>query len=424
MNVLLIGSGGREHALAWKIAQSSQLTQLYTLPGNPGTAELGINLTGDPEDVALVVEIARQKQIDLVVVGPEAYLALGLADELHEAGILVYGPSKAAAQIESNKAFAKDFMARHHIPTADYATFADFTEALAYIKEKSGSSDPLPVIKASGLAAGKGVILPETLEEAEASLTEIMLDKRFGDAGNEVVIEECLSGREVTILAFTDGKSVVPMPPSQDHKRLLNSDEGPNTGGMGVFAPSSFAPPEVVEWVVEHVIQPAVDGLRVEGSPFIGTIYAGMILTGNGPKTLEFNCRFGDPETQVVLPLLDGDILEIFKACAHGQLQEVADTIQWKDAATVCVVLASKGYPGPYPKGLQISGLDAIPEDVVAFHAGTMEGDKDIVTNGGRVLGITAIAKDMISARTLAYKGVEKIHFEGMQYRTDIAKGF
>jgi len=424
MNVLLIGSGGREHALAWKISQSPQLTQLYTLPGNPGTAEQGINLTGNPDDVTFVVEIARQKQIDLVVVGPEAYLALGLTDELHKAGILVYGPSKAAAQIESDKAFAKDFMTRHRIPTADYANFTDFKEAVAYLKEKSGSSDPLPVIKASGLAAGKGVILPETLEEAETALSEIMLDKRFGDAGNEVVIEECLSGREVTILAFADGKSVVPMPPSQDHKRLLNSDKGPNTGGMGVFAPSPFAPPEMVEWVVKNVIQPAIDGLRAEGYPFIGTIYAGMILTGNGPKTLEFNCRFGDPETQVVLPLLDSDILEIFKACAQGQLEEVADTIQWKDAATVCVVLASKGYPSAYPKGLQISGLDAIPEDVVAFHAGTTQVAKDIVTNGGRVLGITALAKDLKSARALAYQGVEKVRFEGMQYRTDIAKGF
>jgi phosphoribosylamine--glycine ligase len=421
MNVLLIGSGGREHALAWKIAQSPQLTRLYTLPGNPGTADLGINLAGNPEDISSVVDIARPKEIDLVVVGPEVFLALGIADALRDSGILVYGPSKQAAQIESDKAFAKDFMARHQIPTADYANFTDFDEALAYIEESALNKDVLPVIKAAGLAAGKGVILPETLAAAKTTLQEIMLEKRFGEAGAEVVIEERLVGREVTILAFTDGKSVLPMPPSQDHKRLLDNDKGPNTGGMGVFAPSSFAPPELVDWVVEHVIQPAVDGLRAEGCPFIGTIYAGMILTDEGPKTLEFNCRFGDPETQVVLPLLESDVLEIFQACAAERFHEIADTIRWKDAATVCVILASDGYPGAYPKGLPISGLETLPEGVVAFQAGTAETDGSIVTNGGRVLGITATAEEMISARALAYKGVEKVSFKGMQYRTDIA---
>ena len=424
MKVLLIGSGGREHALAWKIAQSPQLTQLYTLPGNPGTAELGINLPGNSEDLPAVVKIARQKQIDLVVVGPEVYLALGLADALREGGIAVYGPSAKAAQIESDKAFSKDFMARHQIPTAEYGNFTDFDEALAYIEELVLNSDQLPVIKASGLAAGKGVILPKTLAKAEAALSEIMIEKRFGEAGAEVVIEEKLVGREVTILAFTDGKTVLAMPPSQDHKRLFDNDQGPNTGGMGVFAPTPFASPELVDWVVENVIQPAVDGLRTEGNLFVGTIYAGMILTDDGPKTLEFNCRFGDPETQVVLPLLDGDILEIFKACAEGNLDQVADSISWKDAATVCVVLASQGYPGAYPKGLPISGLDVLPEGVMAFHAGTAETDNGVVTNGGRVLGITAIAENMAAARSLAYAVLEKVRFEGMQYRTDIAKGF
>ena len=421
MNILLIGSGGREHALAWKISQSPKLTQLYTVPGNPGTAEFGINLPGNPEALSAMVEIALQKQIDLAVIGPEAPLAAGLADALREAKVAVYGPSATAARIESDKAFAKDFMARHQIPTADYATFSDFDEALAYIEEFALNSDFLPVIKAAGLAAGKGVILPDTIAEAETTLREIMLEKRFGEAGMQVVIEERLTGREVTVLAFTDGKTVVPMVPSQDHKRLLDDDKGPNTGGMGVFAPSPFAPPELVDWVLANVIQPAVDGLRMEGFPFIGTVYAGIILTDEGPKTLEFNCRFGDPETQVVIPLLDSDIVEIFDACALGYLDKITETIIWKDAASVCVVLASNGYPGTYAKGVPISGLDSFPDGILAFHAGTANFDNIIVTNSGRVLGITATAKDLTAARTLAYECLENIHFEGMQYRTDIA---
>jgi phosphoribosylamine--glycine ligase len=424
MNVLLIGSGGREHALAWMITKSSKLKQLYTLPGNPGTAELGINIPGNPRDFPAVINKAREKNIELAVVGPEAPLAAGLADALWEAGIPVYGPSAEAAQIEADKAFAKDFMRRHQIPTADYQKFSDFEEALTYLKQLSATGEQLPVIKASGLAAGKGVILPATFEEAETALREIMLEKRFGEAGANVVIEERLLGREVTILAFTDGKTVVPMPPSQDHKRLLDNDQGPNTGGMGVFAPSPYAPPELVKWVVEQVIQPAVDGLQAEGRPFIGTIYAGMILTDKDPKTLEFNCRFGDPETQVVLPLLESDILEIFWACTQGQLNEIANSIQWKDATTVCVVLASKGYPKAYPKGLSINGLDSVPKGVSVFHAGTSDSLNGVVTEGGRVLGVTATAASMKEARRLAYEGVENINFKGMQYRRDIAKGF
>jgi len=424
MNVLLIGSGGREHALAWKIVQSPQLKQLFTLPGNPGTAELGTNLNGSPEDLSFVVDLSRKKNIDLVVIGPEAPLALGLADALREVDFSVYGPSKSAAQLESSKSFAKDFMAHHNIPIAAYQIFTDYDSALAYINQLSVSGSLLPVIKASGLAAGKGVILPETLTQAESALREIMLEKRFGQAGVEVVIEERLLGREVTVMAFTDGTTVVPMPPSQDHKRLLDDDQGPNTGGMGVFAPSPFATPEFIDWVVAQVIQPAVDELRSDGMPFVGTIYAGMILTDAGPKVLEFNCRFGDPETQVVLPLLDGDILETFLACTEGRLHEISDTIRWLDAATVCVVLASGGYPGVYPKGFAISGLGTLPAGVVAFHAGTANYDVSIVTNGGRVLGITGIAPTMKETRALAYAGVEKVNFEGMQYRRDIAKGF
>jgi phosphoribosylamine--glycine ligase len=424
MNILLIGSGGREHALAWKIAQSPCLKRLYALPGNPGTAELGTNVEGNPEDLSFVVELSRKKEIDLVVIGPEVPLALGMADVLRDAGFLVYGPSQSAAQIESSKAFAKNLMTRYNIPTADYQNFTNIDSALAYFKQRSVEKKILPVIKASGLAAGKGVILPESLSQAESVLRKIMLEKCFGEAGVEVVIEERLVGREVTVLAFTDGFTVLPMPASQDHKRLLEGNQGPNTGGMGVFAPSPFASPDFLDWVVSHVIQPAVDGLRNDGMPFVGTVYAGMILTENGPKTLEFNCRFGDPETQVVLPLLDADILAIFMACAEGRLQEVTESIRWSNAASVCVVLASDGYPGGYHKGFMISGLDRLPEGVVAFHAGTAQANGGIVTYGGRVLGITATATTMAAARQMAYAGVERINFEGMQYRRDIAEGF
>jgi phosphoribosylamine--glycine ligase len=424
MKVLLIGAGGREHALAREIAQSPKLSQLFTLPGNPGTAELGINLAGDPEILPFVVESARQKQIDLVVVGPEAPLAIGLADTLRQARIPVYGPSAKAAQIEADKAFAKDFMTRHQIPTAEYGNFTDFDSAWAYYRQLSESTSRLPVIKAAGLAAGKGVILPETLAEAEATLREIMLAGRFGAAGSIVVIEERLAGREVSLLAFTDGKIAVPMPPAQDHKRLLDNDQGPNTGGMGVFAPTPFAPLELVDWVANRVIRPAIDGLNAEGCPFIGTLYAGVILTEGGPKVLEFNCRFGDPETQVILPLLESDLLEILMACANGNLADVAAAIRWKNAAAVCVVLAASGYPENYTKGQQISGLDLLPEGVIAFHAGTASSAGGVITNGGRVLGITATGTTMAEARGLVYQGVGKVYFEGMQYRTDIAKGF
>jgi phosphoribosylamine--glycine ligase len=424
MNVLLIGSGGREHALAWKISQSSLLSKLYTLPGNFGTSDIGINLPGNPLDISYVVKNAQLMNIDLVVVGPEAPLASGIADALIDADILVYGPSKLAAQIEADKAFAKDFMVRHQIPTAVYRNFSNFHESLDFFKHLTANNDQLPVIKVSGLAGGKGVILPDSISQSETTLRQILVERSFGDAGAEVVIEERLFGREVTVMAFTDGKSVVPMLPSQDHKRLLDNDQGPNTGGMGVFAPSPFAPSELVDWVVANVIQPAVEGLHFESKPFTGTIYAGIILTNDGPKTLEFNCRFGDPETQVVLPLLDSDILEIFLACSKGYLDKLADSIRWKDASTVCVVLASAGYPEKYNKGIPIDGLDNLPEEVVAFHAGTDGIDGRVITNGGRVLGITGIANSISNARSLAYSGVNNINFKGMQYRKDIAKGF
>ncbi|NUM48095.1 MAG: phosphoribosylamine--glycine ligase [Anaerolineales bacterium] len=444
MNLLLLGSGGREHALAWKLAQSPLLTHLYALPGNPGIAQYAEILPGSLTDLPGIVALASTKAIDLVIVGPEDPLAAGITDHLLAAGIPTFGPSQAAAQLESSKAFSKAFMARHNIPTARYQSFTDFDAALAYFRQWSvvsgQSSIPnsqflipnsqFPVLKASGLAAGKGVILPETLEEGERALREIMLDKRFGDAGAEVVIEERLTGREVSILAFSDGKTVVPMLPAQDHKRLLDHDEGPNTGGMGVFAPSPYCPPELIQQAMETAIQPVIDGMRAEGHPFVGVLFAGLMLTPNGPKVLEYNCRFGDPETQAVLPLLDTDLIDIMLACIDGKLDQIAPTIRWKEAVSVCVVLASGGYPDSYPKGLPITGLDALPENVIAFHAGTAYPpqsprgrgeERGVVTNGGRVLGVTAVAPTMSEARALAYQGVEHIHFEGMQYRTDIA---
>lgn len=424
MRVLLIGSGGREHALAWKLAQSPLLTHLYALPGNPGIAQYAERLPGSVNDLDHILSVAQQKAIDLVVVGPEDPLAAGLTDRLHAAGIPTFGPTQAAAQLESSKAFAKAFMARHHIPTAAYQSFTNFDAALTYFLQFQIPTSPLPVIKASGLAAGKGVILSETLAEGERALREIMLDGKFGSAGAEVVIEERLEGREVSILAFCDGNTVVPMLPAQDHKRLLDNDEGPNTGGMGVFAPSPYCPPELIQQAMETAIQPVIDGMRAEGHPFIGVLFTGLMLTPHGPKVLEYNCRFGDPETQAVLPLLETDLIDIMLACIDGKLDKIASTIRWKDAASVCVVLASGGYPESYPKGLPITGLDNLPQNVIAFHAGTKSENGQILTNGGRVLGLTAVAPTMSAARALAYQAAKKVHFEGMHYRTDIAASF
>lgn len=425
MKVLLVGSGGREHALAWKLAQSPRLTALYVAPGNAGTAINGqrpavSNVAIAAEDTAALVVFAREKQIDLAVIGPEAPLAAGLADALRAAGVRVFGPSRAAAQIEASKAFAKGFMLRHAIPTARYAAFTDFYQAIGHLL----TVEYPVVIKASGLAAGKGVSVPDCgnpadcLHDAEAALRQIMLEREFGAAGDEVVIEERLEGEEVSVLAFTDGVTVRVMPPAQDHKRLLDGDRGPNTGGMGAYAPAPVAPPVVIEAITRTILQPAVDGLRAEGRPFVGVLYAGLMLTKDGPRTLEFNCRFGDPETQVLLPLLESDLLEIALACAEGNL--ATKEIRWKAGAAACIVLASEGYPGAYPKGRAITGLDAPLEDAMIFHAGTALQDGKIVTAGGRVLGVTGWGADLRAALHNAYNAVHTINFEGIQYRKDI----
>ena len=415
MNVLVIGSGGREHAIVWKVSQSPKLTKLYALPGNPGTAELAENVSGiSVENHVAVAAFCKDKQIDLVIVGPEAPLAVGLVDSLSAEGIRCFGPSQAAAQIEASKSFAKDFMARHNIPTAKYAIFSNYDEAIGYLE----SIDYPIVIKASGLAAGKGVILPETDEEAKSTLEDILVKKVFGEAGAEVVIEERMMGQEVSLMAFTDGTSVVPMLPAQDHKRLLDGDQGLNTGGMGAYAPTPIFTSEMMNEAIERVLKPAVDGMKSEGNPFVGVLYAGLMLTPNGIRTLEFNCRFGDPETQVVLPLLETDLIEITAACADENLANI--NIQWKNSAAVCVVLASKGYPEKVESGKVVT-IEKLPDDMVCFHAGTKTENGNLITSGGRVFGLTVWADDIKTAIHNVYANIGKISFEGVQYRTDIA---
>ncbi len=412
MKVLIVGSGGREHALAWKITQSPRRAQLFVAPGNAGTAAYNVSIKA--EDIPALVTFANDQHIDLVIIGPEAPLAIGVADALRAAGRLVFGPSPAAAQIEASKAFSKAFMQRHHIPTARFATFTEYRAALKHLL---GVDYPI-VIKASGLAAGKGVILPDCADDAEAALRSIMLSKEFGAAGDEVIIEERLSGEEVSLLAFTDGVTIRPMPPAQDHKRLLDGDRGPNTGGMGAYAPAPILPPALVEDYTRSILQPTIDGLREEGKPFVGVLYAGLMLTADGPRVLEYNCRFGDPETQAILPLLDTDLLDITEACATGSLNQI--DIQWKKGAAACVVIASEGYPGKYPNGREIHGLDATLEEAVVFHAGTKLNEGRVVTAGGRVLGVTGFGENFREAIRHAYQAVGKIEFAGMQYREDI----
>lgn len=414
--ILLIGSGGREHALSWKLAQSPKLSKLYLAPGNPGTAECGENVPLNVSDHAAVVCFCREKLIDLVIVGPEAPLADGIADALTGAGIRCFGPSKAAAQIEASKVFSKDFMARHNIPTARYATFTNLAKSLAHLEKV----DYRIVIKASGLAAGKGVLLPETKGEAESVLREILEGGIFGAAGSEVVIEERMSGPEVSLMAFTDGETVVPMLPAQDHKRIFDSDQGPNTGGMGAYAPAPIFTSELLDEAIEKILVPAIFGLRLEGTPFVGVLYAGLMLTPGGIRVIEFNCRFGDPETQVVLPLLETDLVEIATACVDGKLSETK--IRWQSGSAVCVVLASKGYPVKVESGQKVV-IDALPDGVICFHAGTkVNADGQLVAAGGRVLGVTAIDKGLVAAVKKVYEAAARVMFEGMQYRKDIAR--
>ncbi len=416
MNVLIIGSGGREHALAWKAAQSPQLTRLFVAPGNAGTASIAQNVPISTDDIPSLVAFARKQAIDLAIVGPEAPLAAGLADELRAAGLRVFGPSRAAAQIEASKSFAKAFMARHDIPTGRYKSVTNFALACEHLR----NVDYPVVIKASGLAAGKGVIIPESTEQALAALRRSMVEREFGKAGDAVVIEERLEGEEVSLLAFTDGKTVRPMPPARDHKRLRDGDAGPNTGGMGAYAPAPLCPPARVQELTRTILQPTVDGLRAEGIPFVGVLYAGLMLTRDGVRVLEFNCRFGDPETQPLMLLLESDLLEIVDACAAGCLADVQ--VRWKQGAAACIVLASEGYPDKFKTGQPILGLENPAGNAQVFHAATRQDAERVLTAGGRVLGVSAWGSTLPDALETAYDAVSQIQFQGMQYRRDIGR--
>ena len=417
MKVLVIGSGGREHALVWKISQSPMVDKIYCAPGNAGIAQLAECVAIKAEDLDGLLDFALQNEIGLTVVGPEVPLTMGIVDKFQEKGLKIFGPSGRAAEIEGSKTFAKDLMAKYGIPTAKYGAFTDAEEAKAFLAEVG-----LPcVVKADGLAAGKGVLICETKEEAETAVDDILVDNKFGNAGSRVVVEEFLTGQEVSMLAFSDGKTIVPMVSSQDHKRIWDGDKGLNTGGMGAYSPAPVYTPDVHEIVVPQVLEATIKAMEQEGRPFAGILYAGLMLTADGPKVLEFNARFGDPETQAVLPRLKSDLVEIFLAIIDGRLNEM--NIEWYEEAAVCVVMASGGYPETSDKGRVITGMKEAEETgIIVFHAGTKETDGNIVTNGGRVLAISALGKDIAEAIANAYKGVEKVKFENMQYRTDIGK--
>lgn len=417
MNVLIVGGGGREHALAWKAIQSPLIDQLHVAPGNPGIGRFAwCHPHVKATDIAGQVELAKKIGADLVIVGPDDPLAAGLVDELKAAGIRAFGPTREAARLEWSKEFAKEIMTKANVPTARYGSFTDYETALAYL-EKEGA--PI-VLKADGLALGKGVYVCMTLDEAKAALKEIMLDKKFGTAGAKVVIEEYMEGEEVSILAFADGRTAKQMVSSQDHKRIGEGDTGPNTGGMGAYAPVPSYTPEIAQIVQKQVLEPVVRAMANRGTPYVGVLYAGLMLTKDGPKVVEFNSRFGDPEAQVVLPLLDGDLLAIMEACMDGRLNEVE--VKFLPKSCAYVVVASGGYPGSYAKGMVITGLEVADErNVTVFHAGTdFDDEGNTVTAGGRVLGVMATGVDVAEALKSAYYGVEGIDFEGKTFRRDI----
>ena len=413
MNILVIGSGGREHALYWKLSESPQTEQIYAIPGNPG---MGASAAIALDDHAAILRFVKEHEIGLVVVGPEVPLMNGLVDELEAAGIRAFGPRANAAEIEGSKSFAKDLMKKYGIPTARYEVFTAAEPARAYIRQEGA---PI-VVKADGLAAGKGVIVAMTEQEALDAVDAIMEDHSFGDAGARVVIEEFMEGEEASLLAFTDGTTIRPMISAQDHKRAYDGDRGPNTGGMGTYAPAPVMTPEMTERAVEEILKPTIAAMAKEGRTYRGCLYLGLMVTADGPKVVEFNARFGDPETQVVLPLLDSDLVAIMCACADGTLADVP--IRWKEGAAVCVVLASGGYPGHYEKGQEIHGLaDAEAMGALVFHAGTAMKDGKLVTNGGRVLGVVGRGADISSAVDAAYAAAAKISFKDAYYRKDIA---
>ena len=420
MNVLIIGSGGREHALAYKIKQSIKLEKLYCAPGNPGTEGIAQNIPLEVSDFSSTKEFCLKSKIDLVVIGPEQPLVDGLADYLRKAGLKVFGPSAKAAQIESSKTFAKKVMMDAGVPTAAYIEFSEsqLNDAISYLHE---AVYPL-VIKADGLAAGKGVLICYKLSEAESAIKEIFEDKIFGNSGSKIIIEEFLDGEEASIFAITDGENFVCLPAAQDHKRIGEGDTGKNTGGMGAYAPAPIITAELLSEIENRIIRPTLKQMRESGSTFSGCLYVGLMITDSGPKVIEFNCRFGDPETQVVLPIINGDFLDLLYSAAIGNLD--INSVKYSGGCSVCVVAASDGYPDDYKKGFEISGLDLSDEEIIIYHAGTKKVNDNILTNGGRVLGITSVLKtlDLIQAQKKAYNFMQKIHFEGVYYRKDIGE--
>lgn len=421
MKILIVGNGGREHAIAWKLSQSPRVTKLYCAPGNAGIAKQAECVDIKAEDINNICRFAKEKNIDMVVVGPEVPLSMGIVDALEKEGIQTFGPNKKCAQLEGSKAFTKAFLARHNIPTAGYREFTDKEE----LKKAVGIFGYPMVLKADGLAAGKGVVIAETQTEALKAIEEMMGDKIFGSAGEKIVVEEFLTGIEASMLCFVDGNIIVPMESAQDYKRIFDGDKGPNTGGMGTYSPSLIFTEELAQQIREKILEPTIKGFQKDGLDFKGVLFIGLMIGENGPKVIEFNNRFGDPETQSVLSRLDSDLLDIFEAVIHGTLSE--QEIKWSDHKAVCVVLASEGYPGNYPKGRVIRGLDHVDKDVIVFHAGTKfgtetdeKGQLPILTNGGRVLGVTATGITHEEARKKAFSNVEKIIFEGVQYRKDI----
>jgi phosphoribosylamine--glycine ligase len=450
--ILIIGSGGREHALAWKLAQSPKISKIYIAPGNAGTAQVGENINIKADDFPALIDFAKKEKIYLTIVGPDDPLALGIVDQFQNQGLKIWGPTKKAAQIEASKSFAKELMSRMNIPTADYKVFTKFDEAIKYVEQyyspppheeglgevianvnasskptttpsnspSRGGENPKIVIKASGLALGKGVTVCQTLDEAKATLKKAMIDKIFGEAGNQVIIEEYLQGPEYSIHAFCDGETFQLLPASQDHKPAFDGNKGPNTGGMGTIAPVPWVTQEILNDVAQRIVEPTLEGLKKLDSPFVGLLYPGLMQTQDVPKVLEFNARFGDPETQSYMRLLKTDLFDIIEASLNGKLNDI--NIEWLSGFACCIVLASGGYPGAYEKGKEITGIDEAEkmDDIVVFHAGTIIKDGKLVTNGGRVLGVTAVADDLKIALSKAYTAVKLIKFDGMHYRKDI----
>ncbi len=416
MKVLVVGGGGREHALVWKLSQSPKVKKIYCAPGNAGISDIAECIDIKDDNVDALLDFVKYNWIDLTIVGPEVPLTAGIVDAFIKEERLIFGPDSVGAQLEGSKIFAKNFMQKYGIPSAEYKVFSSYLQAEEYVGLKGA---PI-VIKADGLAAGKGVIVAETVDEARRALSLIMKDKAFGDAGKKVVVEQCLKGEEASFMILTDGKTVLPLATSQDHKAIFDGDKGPNTGGMGAYSPAPIVTESLEKDIMQNIVSPIIKGLSRERIDFRGVIYIGVMVCDGKPYVLEFNCRFGDPEAQPILMRLESDFFELLKATAEGRLKDVQ--VSWNKGTSMCVVLASEGYPGPYKKGIPIKGLDALKneKDVVVFHAGTSLNNGEVVTSGGRVLGVTALGEDIRSAKDNAYRAIEKINFDGMQYRKDI----